>query len=103
MIQVHTVQFQERGQGETYTAYIEKNGDGWTGWIQELPEVNCKKKTKKELLRALKCDLHDLLKVYDAEAKVWDKQFEKDVKAGKLDRFAEEALADFRAGKCEEI
>ena len=61
---------------------------GGLGWIQELPEVNCEKKTKKELLTTLKIELHDLLKVYEAEAEVWDKQFEEDVKAGKLDRFA---------------
>ena len=29
----------------------------------------------------------------------WDRQFEEDVKAGKLDRFADEALADLRAGR----
>ena len=103
MAQVHTVKLQEQKHRETYTAHIERNGDGWIGWIQELPEVNCEKKTKKELLKTLEVELHDLLEVCEAEAEVWDKQFEKDVKAGKLDRFAEEALADFRAGKCEEI
>ncbi len=103
MAQVHTVNLQEQRCSETYTAHIERNGDGWIGWIQELPEVNCKKKTKKELLKTLEVELRDLLEVYEAEAKVWDKQFEEDVKAGKLDRFAEEALADFQAGKCEDI
>jgi hypothetical protein len=29
----------------------------------------------------------------------WDRQFEEDVKAGKLDKFADEALADLRAGR----
>ncbi|MCV3241943.1 hypothetical protein [Mesorhizobium sp. ZC-5] len=29
----------------------------------------------------------------------WDRQFEEDVKAGKLDRLADEALADLRAGR----
>jgi hypothetical protein len=103
MAQVYTFELQEREHSETYTAHVERNGDGWIGWIQELPEVKCQKKTKKELLKTLKVELHDLLDVYEAEAEVWDKQFEEDVKTGKLDRFAEEALADFRAGKCEEI
>ena len=96
MAQIHTVEFQEQGHSETYTAHIERNGEGWIGWIQELPEVNCKKKTKKELLKTLKVELHDLLEVYEAEAEVWDKQFEEDVKAGKLDQFAEEALFSSR-------
>lgn len=34
---------------------------------------------------------------YDAQ--VWDRQIEEDVAAGRLDDFAEEALADYRAGR----
>jgi hypothetical protein len=37
------------------------------------------------------------------EAQVWDAQIEEDIKAGKLDRLAEEALADFEAGRCTEV
>ena len=37
------------------------------------------------------------------DAKVWDKQFEEDVKLGKLDHLANQAIADFRAGNCTEI
>lgn len=37
------------------------------------------------------------------DAKNWDMQFENDVKSGKLDRFADQAIADFRAGKCKEL
>jgi hypothetical protein len=37
------------------------------------------------------------------EAKVWDRQFEADAKSGKLDKLANQAIADFRAGKCEEL
>jgi len=37
------------------------------------------------------------------DAKVWDKQFEADVKSGKLDRLANQAVAEFRAGKCKEM
>ena len=28
----------------TYTAVIEKNGDWWIGWIEEIPGVNCQEK-----------------------------------------------------------
>ncbi|NJM12988.1 MAG: hypothetical protein HC889_14950 [Synechococcaceae cyanobacterium SM1_2_3] len=35
---------------------------------------------------------------FDAEA--WDRQFEADVLAGRLDRFAEEALHDLQEGRC---
>jgi len=37
------------------------------------------------------------------DAKVWDKQFEEDVKSGKLDQLADQAISDFRAGKCKEL
>lgn len=35
---------------------------------------------------------------FDAEA--WDRQFEADVKAGRLDSLADEALRDLREGRC---
>ena len=35
---------------------------------------------------------------FDAEA--WDKQFEQDVAAGRLDKLADEALDDLREGRC---
>lgn len=37
------------------------------------------------------------------EARIWDNQFEEDVKLGKLEKLANEAIADFRAGKCKEL
>jgi len=38
---------------------------------------------------------------YDANA--WDRQFESDVKAGKLDRLADQALKDHAAGRSSEL
>ena len=35
----------------------------------------------------------------DLQAQLWDEQIERDVKAGKLDWLAEEALANHRAGR----
>ena len=32
------------------------------------------------------------------DAEVWDREFEEDVESGKLDKLAEEAMADFRRG-----
>ena len=37
------------------------------------------------------------------DAQVWDRQIEKDVREGKLDKFADEALAAHRAGKSKEL
>ena len=38
---------------------------------------------------------------YDAE--VWDKQNEKDVKTGKLDNLAENAIEDFKKDRCTKL
>lgn len=38
---------------------------------------------------------------FDAEA--WDRQFEGDVAAGRLDALAEEALTDLREGRCADL
>jgi hypothetical protein len=38
---------------------------------------------------------------YDAE--VWDRQFESDVRDGKLDRLAKRALSDHRAGRSTQL
>ena len=38
---------------------------------------------------------------FDAEA--WDDQIERDAKSGKLDKLADKAIRDFRAGKAKEL
>lgn len=35
----------------------------------------------------------------ELQAERWDRQIEEDVAAGKLDRFAEDALAEFKSGR----
>ena len=37
------------------------------------------------------------------DAQVWDEQFERDAKSGKLDKLADNAKYDFRAGKAKEL
>ena len=103
MAQAHTIEVHEQGFDEIYTVHTEQKGDGWIGWIQELPEVNCERKTKKELLKVLEIELHERLEAYRVEAAVWDKQFEEDVKAGRLDHLGKKARKDFRAGRCTDL
>ncbi|HEY3602102.1 MAG TPA: hypothetical protein VGK72_09110, partial [Chthoniobacterales bacterium] len=55
--------------------------------LEELPNLSVKERD--EIRRRLD-ELDD-----DA----WDRQIEEDAKAGKLDRFAEEALEEYRAGR----
>ena len=37
------------------------------------------------------------------DAEIWDKQFARDAKSGKLDKLADKAKSDFRAGKAKEL
>ena len=37
------------------------------------------------------------------QADAWDRQLEKDVAAGKLDKLAEQANTDFEAGRCKPL
>ncbi len=37
------------------------------------------------------------------DANLWDQQLERDAKAGKLDKLANKAMSDFRAGKAKEL
>jgi hypothetical protein len=40
---------------------------------------------------------------HEFDAAAWDRQIEEDVRAGKLDRLADEALQALKAGKCTEL
>lgn len=45
--------------------------------------------------------LRDWLADYDGDQ--WDRQIEADMKSGKLDSFAKEALDDLREGRCRDL
>jgi hypothetical protein len=54
-------------------------------------------KLSREELSAFRAWFED----FDAEA--WDRQFEEDAKAGRLDALADEALRDLREGRCTDL
>ena len=45
--------------------------------------------------------LRDWFAAFDAE--IWDRQMVQDAAAGRLDRFAEEALRDLSEGRCTDL
>ncbi len=52
----------------------------------------------------LESDLKILLEwIEDFEQTLWDREFERDVKLGKLEKLGDQAIKDFRAGKCQEV
>ncbi len=100
MEQIKTVEIQDKVFEETYTAHIQRNGTNWLGWIPEVPKVKCEEPTEAVLLKTLEKRLHVALV---AEEEAWEKQFEEDVKAGRLDHLAEKAVQNYRDGKCRSI
>ena len=100
MEKVHTATIQYTDYLETYTARMQQNGDGWIGWIREVPEVKCAASTQEALLKTLETELHEILA---AEWEAWCKQFEEDVNAGRLDVLFDKALEHLRAGRCTDL
>ena len=100
MEKIQTVEIYDSEYETTYTAQIQKNGDGWIGWIQEHPKVKCEENTQEALLETLETTLYETL---EADWEAWDKQIEEDIKAGRLDRLRKEALEDLRAGRCKDL
>ena len=82
---------------ETYTAHLRREALGWRGWIPQFPEVECKAKTKKDLVNMLAIRLREALQVRED---AWDKQLEADIEAGKLDHLREDARRAKKAGTC---
>ena len=99
MEKIQTAEIYDAEYETTYTAQIQKNGDGWIGWIQEHPKVKCEEGTQEALLKTLEKTLYETL---EADWEAWDKQIEEDIKAGRLDRLRKETLEDLRAGRCKD-
>lgn len=51
-----------------YTAAIQRDGDFWIGWIEEVPGVNSQAESKEELLKNLHSALTEALEMNRQEA-----------------------------------
>jgi predicted RNase H-like HicB family nuclease len=54
---------------QSYTAVIKRSGAWWTGWIEEIPGVNCQERTREELLESLRVTLREALELNRREAR----------------------------------
>ncbi len=52
----------------TYTAVVQRDGDFWIGWIEEIPGVNCQEATREELMRSLRVTLGEAIEMNRQEA-----------------------------------
>ena len=64
-----------------YNGVIKQDGDGWIGWVEEIPGVNCQEATREELLECLKTTLEEALEFnrQDAIAAAGDKYQEEQI------------------------
>jgi hypothetical protein len=64
--------------------------------------------TLEELQEAIRKLLPDELRVFrewfwEFDGQIWDKQLEEDIEAGRLNKFAEEAIRDRIEGRCTDL
>jgi hypothetical protein len=64
--------------------------------------------TLEELQEAIRKLSPDELRVFrewfwEFDGQIWDKQLEEDIEAGRLDKFAEEAIRDRIEGRCTDL
>ena len=52
-----------------YTAVIQRHGQWWIGWVEEVPGVNCQERTREELLETLKITLREALEMNRQDAR----------------------------------
>lgn len=52
----------------TYKAIIQRDGEWWIGWIEEIPGVNSQGATREELLENLRSALKEAIEMNRADA-----------------------------------
>ena len=52
-----------------YTAVVQRHGEWWIGWVEEVPGVNSQGETREELLENLRDALEEALEMNRAEAR----------------------------------
>lgn len=52
----------------TYHAVIQRDGEWWIGWVEEIPGVNSQGATREELLENLQSALQEAIEMNRADA-----------------------------------
>ena len=52
-----------------FTAMIQKDGDWWIGWVEEMPGANAQERTREELIVSLREAARDILELNRSVAK----------------------------------
>lgn len=54
----------------SFSAVIKECDEGWVGWVEEVPGVNCQEPTRDELIESLKVTLKEALELNRDDARV---------------------------------
>lgn len=85
------------------TAVIERDGDWWIGWIEEVPGVNCQEATREELLETLRITLQEALEFDQQEVFLTAREIQPEEDSSNLNTefltIIEKAREEFRKGK----
>ena len=52
-----------------FTAVIQKDGNWWIGWVEEVPGANAQEATREDLLESLGLALKDILELNRQDAR----------------------------------
>jgi predicted RNase H-like HicB family nuclease len=52
-----------------YTAIVQRHGEWWIGWVEEVPGVNSQGRTREELFENLQDALEEALEMNRADAR----------------------------------
>ncbi len=55
--------------GMTYTAAVKQTLEGWIGWVEEIPGVNCQEPTYDALMETITETLREAIELNKAEAR----------------------------------
>jgi predicted RNase H-like HicB family nuclease len=53
----------------TYKAVVQRDGEWWIGWVEEIPGVNAQGATREDLLDNLRSALEEMLEMNRADAR----------------------------------
>jgi predicted RNase H-like HicB family nuclease len=53
----------------TYTALVKQTNEGWIGWVEEIPGVNCQEPTYEALMETVTATLREAIELNKAEAR----------------------------------
>ncbi len=53
----------------TYTALIKQTDDGWIGWVEEVPGINCQEATYDALIETIKITLREAIELNKTDAR----------------------------------